>query len=239
VVGWKEVRNYLPFGILEIGWVGLVEFSHSPILPNYLRNTLLGNLLAGFVDIGLGTLVGIFLVDTLVRQDRQEKWSKSRNYILGAVAVHLSDFAFEALIAMPINDHRPMNAIIDGRSSPNPATVIAIRKIASLLRDIRESPSFDKSLSDYVFELYDNTKWDLDQIQTVLTPWIIQSEADQELIDAMMVFDRARRQLHNAIIGDKLMSKGAAYPTPIEFIDVVADLYIVLSKYWKPISEKT
>src|SRR3989304_7701499 len=25
VVGWKKVRNYLPFGILEVGRVGLVE----------------------------------------------------------------------------------------------------------------------------------------------------------------------------------------------------------------------
>jgi hypothetical protein len=40
VVGSKKVRNQLPFGILEVGRVGLVEFCHSPILPDYLRNTL-------------------------------------------------------------------------------------------------------------------------------------------------------------------------------------------------------
>jgi hypothetical protein len=40
VVGWKEIYNQHPFGILEVGWVGLAEFGHSPILPNYLRNAL-------------------------------------------------------------------------------------------------------------------------------------------------------------------------------------------------------
>jgi hypothetical protein len=30
----------LPFGILEVGRVGLREFGHSPSLPDYLRNTL-------------------------------------------------------------------------------------------------------------------------------------------------------------------------------------------------------
>ena len=37
--GWKEVHNQHPFGILEVGRVGLVEFGHSPSLPDYLRNT--------------------------------------------------------------------------------------------------------------------------------------------------------------------------------------------------------
>jgi hypothetical protein len=187
----------------------------------------------------LGTLIGIFLVDTIVRQDRQERWSKSRNYVLGAIAAHLSDFSVEALISMPIKDHRLMTTIIDGRNTPNPATVTAIRKIASLLRDVNENSSSDRSLFDYVFDLYESVKWDLDQIQTVLTPWILQSEADQRIIDSMMIFDEARRQLHNAIIVDKLISTGAAYPTLIEFIDVVANLYDILSEHWNPSPKKT
>jgi hypothetical protein len=102
-----------------------------------------------------------------------------------------------------------------------------------------ESPSDDRSLSDYVFNLYDSVKWDLDQIQTVLTHWIIQTEADQEIIDAMMIFDKARRQLHNAIISDKMISTGAAYPTLIEFIDAVANLYDILSKHCNPLPKET
>lgn len=38
----KKVRNEHPFGIIQVSRVGLSEFSHSPILPDYLRNTLLG-----------------------------------------------------------------------------------------------------------------------------------------------------------------------------------------------------
>lgn len=218
----------LPLIIIS-GWLGFT----------WQQRPFLNNLFAGFIDIGLGTFIGVFLVNRLVKRDRQEKWSRSRNYILGAIAAHLSDFSVEALISMPINDLRPMTAIIDGRNSPNPATVTAIRKVANFLRDINKSPSVDRSLSDYVFDLYDSVKWDLDQIQTVLTPWIIQSEADPEIIDAMMIFDKARRQLHNAIISDKLISTGAAYPTLIEFIDAGADLYNTLSKHWNPLPKKT
>jgi hypothetical protein len=32
---WKKLRNLLPFGILEISRVGLVEFGHSPILLDH------------------------------------------------------------------------------------------------------------------------------------------------------------------------------------------------------------
>jgi hypothetical protein len=42
VLARKEVLDQLPFGILEVGRVGLGEFGHSPILPDHLRNTLLG-----------------------------------------------------------------------------------------------------------------------------------------------------------------------------------------------------
>ena len=42
MIFWKKVHNQHPFGIREISRVGLGEFSHSPILPDYLRNTLLG-----------------------------------------------------------------------------------------------------------------------------------------------------------------------------------------------------
>jgi hypothetical protein len=36
MMGWKKVRNLQPFGILEVGRVGLGEFGHSPILPDHL-----------------------------------------------------------------------------------------------------------------------------------------------------------------------------------------------------------
>jgi hypothetical protein len=55
----------------------------------------------------------------------------------------------------------------------------------------------------------------------------------------MMIFDGTRNRLHNAIIGDKQVTTGAAYPALIEFIDAVADLYVVLSKYWETLSENT
>ncbi len=33
----KKVRNQLPFGILEVSRVGLLEFGHSSSLPDYFK----------------------------------------------------------------------------------------------------------------------------------------------------------------------------------------------------------
>jgi len=49
VVAWKEIHDQHPFGILEVSRVGLVEFGHSPILSDYLRNTLLQQILHNLV----------------------------------------------------------------------------------------------------------------------------------------------------------------------------------------------
>ncbi len=209
-----------------------------PLGFRFQEQPFLSNLLAGFVDIALGTIVGVFLVDALVRQDRQDKWSKSRNYVLGAVASHLIDFAVYVLVNMPIKDHSPIRALFDGREKPNTATVNAIKKVAALLRSVEQYPSPNKTISDYVVELYESRKWDLDQIQLVLTPLALQSEVEQELIDSLMDFDRARRHLHEAIIGHIVHTANAADTPLIELIDSTADLYIVISKYWKPVTRK-
>jgi hypothetical protein len=58
----------LPLIIIS-GWLGFT----------WQQQPFLSNLFAGFIDIGLGTLIGVFLVDRLVKRDRQEKWSRSRN----------------------------------------------------------------------------------------------------------------------------------------------------------------
>jgi hypothetical protein len=195
----------------------------------------LSNLLSELAGIGLGVIVGVYLVDAWIRQDRQVRWSKTRNYVLGSIASHLSDFSVDVLTYMPIKDHRPMSAIIDGRNQPNPSTISAIKEVSAQLRTVTNSPSPTKHRSDYVVELYENSRWDLDQIQRVLTPLVIQSEADQELIDILMSFDMARRDLHNDIISHKLIVTDAAFPALIKLMDMIADVYRIVAKYWRPI----
>lgn len=108
-------------------------------------------------------------------------------------------------------------------------------EVSAQLKTVTNSPSPTKHRSDYVVELYENSRWNLDQIQRVLTPLVIQSEADQELIDILMSFDMARRDLHNTIIRHKLIVTDAAFPALIKLMDMIADVYRIVAKYWRPI----
>lgn len=206
----------------------------SVILGFVIKQPFVESLMAGVATVGLGSMVGVFLVDKFVESDRKALWSKSRNYLLAGIASHLSDTAIDILFAMPVRDQQAMAQIMEGRNRPNLSTVEGLRALAEQLRSIKHSPSPDKHLSDYVIDYYEHAKWDLDQIQAILTPMVIQIEADQELIDALVVFDKARRELHNAIISHKLIVTDAPFPALIEFIDASADLYAVLCRSWVP-----
>jgi hypothetical protein len=127
-----------------------------------------------------------------------------------------------------------MAPIIDGRNIPASNATKAMREVASQLRSIADGPSHEKSLSDYAVDSYDEIKWDLDQIQAVLTPWAIRSHADQIIVDALIQFDGVRRQFHNAIISHKLIVTGTPYPALVLLVEASADLYETISQSWHP-----
>jgi hypothetical protein len=76
----------------------------------------------------------------------------------------------------------------------------------------------------------------LDQIQTVLTPRVMQSSTDQELIDALIEFDDARRRLHNSIIGHKLICTQSVFPDVLSLVQSSEHLYQALCRSWEPVS---
>jgi hypothetical protein len=68
----KEVYNQHPFGILEVGRASLGEFDHSPILPDYLRNSLLA---LGFA------LLPLSLADYLLNHFVYQPFSFAVNFL--------------------------------------------------------------------------------------------------------------------------------------------------------------
>jgi hypothetical protein len=220
--------------IFTIAFIAIPIVAISVYLGFKTEQPFLGNLLAELAGTGFGVLVAVFLVDRIIREDRRARWSKARNYILGGIAAHLSDSLVDVLIFMPLRNHRPMTGIISGRESPDPAFIPALNAMVAELRSIKQNPPKDKHLSDYVIEWYEHAKWDLDQIQSVLTPMVLQSDHEQKLIDALLEFDQARRALHSGIISHKLVVTDAAYPRLIDLALEAANLYDAIIEYWKP-----
>ena len=212
------------FGLFLICFVVGLSFYDIP--------QFLGNLLAGLAGVFLSFAIALLFVDNLVDHYRKQQWAKVRNYTLGAIAAHLSDFATAEIYVLFQVDGFDFTPIFEGRNTPYQECAITFQALADELRKIKGDIG-NKSPSDVTVELYESAKWDLDQIQLVLTPRVIQSYAEQDLIDVLIEFDQARRELHNGVIGHKLVSTQSAFPALISLVEVSGKLYGTLCKYWQ------
>jgi len=82
-------------------------------------------------------------------------------------------------------------------------------------------------------EFYEMERWDLDQIQTVLTPRLLESATDQKLIDALMEFDHAHRGLNTAILGHKVVITQAAFSHIPDLIAAAGHFYREMRPHWE------
>jgi hypothetical protein len=192
----------------------------------------LGNLLAEIAGVFVSIIVALLIVDRFVEHQKEQQWARVRKLTYGAIAAHLCDLATEMLLYFPVKDHRPMTPIIEGRDHPNPDTITGMANLASQLCQLPSAVSKEKSTSDLSVEFYELIKWDLDQIRDVLTPRVIQNSNDQQIINALIEFDNARRKLHNAIIVHKQIVTHSVFPDVIELLEQTQTLYSALCERW-------
>lgn len=194
----------------------------------------LGNLLSETAGIFASIIIALLIVDRYTEHQKEQQWAKVRDLTYAAIVGHLCDLAIEMLLHFPVKDHRLMTPISEGRDRPNPETKTAMTNLALLLRQLPNPVSNEKSTSDLAVEFYEKVKWDLDQIQYVLTPRVVQSSADQQVINALVEFDNARRKLHNAIIVHKEISiPSGVLPAVIELLEKTQDLYGAICEEWR------
>jgi nucleoside phosphorylase len=149
------------------------------------------------------------------------------------LAAHLCDMASMTMVAFPYGDHRPAGRILEGRNEPREVAVAGFERLTDGLRNLTDSKSRTKSLSDMAIEFYEMVGWDLSQIQMVLTPRLLESATDQKLIDALMEFDHAHRTLYSAILGHKHIITQSAYSYIPDLIAAAGHLYREMLPHWE------
>ena len=192
----------------------------------------LEGVLASIAFSGITIVLGLFFVDRLIEHRQEQQWARVRLLIYRGLAAHLCDMASVTMIIFPCGDHRPVGLILEGRNDPKASAVAAFEQLAEGLRNITDSMSRTRSLSDMAVEFYEMEKWDLQQIQTVLTPRLLQGATDQRLVDALMEFDHAHRALFSAIIGHQLAVTQSAYRYVPELIEAAGHLYGEVLTHW-------
>ena len=150
------------------------------------------------------------------------------------LAAHLCDMASMTMVVFSsYGDHRPAGRILDGRNEPRDIAVVGFERLTNALRELKDSGSKTKSLSDQAVDFYETVKWDLDQIQMVLTPRLLGTVRDQKLVDALIDFDHAHRTLYSAILGHKLVVTQSAYSHIPDLIAAAGQVYRAMQPHWE------
>ena len=188
------------------------------------------NVLASLFSIALSLLIGYLLVDRFTDYVAERRWQKTRLHTLRAIAAHLCDMA--SLVYFHFATTSGLK-IWDGRDCPNPETPSDFAALVAELKPLLSPSSDGKPSSDLAVEFYRNVRWDLDQIQMVLTPRVIQSSRNQALVDALVEFDDARRSLHTEIVAHELVVTHSVMPHVVRLMDVSGRLYGVVADEWR------
>jgi len=200
----------------------------------------LGNLLAEVAGSAVSILVGLFIIDRFIEYRREQQWARAQGFTLKAITIHLYEIAGGLFFHFQGLDFGAVEGLFEGHIKPfNPRTLDCFEKLLEALPELpsriywppRET-GFDKSASDVAIEYYESVKWDLDQIRDVLTPRVMQSPADQVLIDLLLEFDDARRQLHHTIIVHKQTATGLVFSAVVSLVQAAKCLHQAMYEIW-------
>ena len=200
------------------------------------------NILAGVVSIIISFAIALAIVDRYVQHHREQQWAKVQTLTLRAIAVHLCEIVGGLFVHFPGLNDRVFQPFWEGHG--NPLTTDIRESFAGVLNQLRPLPSGitpDKSTSDIAVEYYESLKWDLDQIQNVLTPRVLQSPVQQSLIDSLVAFDQAHRELRHAMIAHQAAVTHSVFPRVISLIEAARNVYqeILKCSANTPTSEST
>lgn len=191
------------------------------------------NLCAGVVCIFIGFILGKIILDRYAEEQRALQWQKVRGLTFMSLANHLYDIAQEAAIFCGIHFPQGENssALEQGRDYPNFAVAKAMLALCSKMQSLpgADDPG-DNKLSDVAVEFYQDVRWNLDEVSNVLLPRVVQSTHEQQVVDSITEFDRARLKLHNAAFVHKRIVIGGIFPDMVNLIKGAHNLYSVLAK---------
>jgi len=192
------------------------------------------NLLAEIASNAVSILLGLLVIDWFLEYRRKREWAKAEAFTLRAIAVHLCEIAGSTFLHFPDLGFDAVGAIFEGHvKPPSPKTLQGFKNLLSELRsyELPVRVARKMSPSDIAIDYYEAVKWDLDQIQNVLTPRVIQGPADQALIDLLVEFDDSHRELRHSIIGHKQACTQAVFPNVISLVESAGRLYQAIYEY--------
>lgn len=201
------------------------------------------NLWAELGGVTVSFVVAVVIVEWYLKQLRQRRWERVRSLTYRALAAHLSEIGTHTQLAFGIglgqtksqHDKDISRHLGDGRDKPHPPMAAALRSMAQFIRSHKD-PDYPRSsghFSVWLQNFRERARWDLNQIRDVLFPRIVDSAADQDLIDRMAELDERRRNLeHQWAVHEDVMA-GDIQSAMAGLLEASADLYDAVCERWE------
>ena len=100
------------------------------------------------------------------------------------------------------------------------------------LQSLPGAQSTDNTFSDIAVDFYEEIRWNLDQVGDILIPRVIESTTDQDVINYLIEFDRARIKLHTATYVHNRIAIGGIFPDVVNLLIQAHAVYNTLIKIW-------
>lgn len=228
---WYLRDRFTRYSLIVIGVVVILSLILGFLLD--WRGFLEG-VFASIAFSGITIVIGLFFVDRLIEHRQEQQWARVRLLTYRGLAAHLCDIVSQAFVVYMLdNALEALWQMLEGRNYPKEEALPGFVHLANALRRQKEPTGFDDpTLSDRAGEFYEAVKWELEQVQTILTPRLLQSATDQKLIEALMEFDHANRALYSAILAHKQAVTQSAFSFVTDLVVAAEHLYRELLPHW-------
>lgn len=202
----------------------------------------LEGVLASLAFSGITIVVGLFFVDRLIEHRQEQQWARVRLITYRGLAGHICDVVSQTFVKFMILEDGALDALWqmqEGRNEPKKEALVGFDHLADALRRLKEPRGNGPTLSDQAGDFYEEVKWELEQIQSVLTPRLLASATDHRLVEALMDFDHANRALYSAIVAHKEVVTQSAFSPVVDLVVAAEHVYGELLPHWSEAEQQS
>jgi len=185
---------------------------------------------SGIIGIAIAIIVTFLVVNKVIEQREQQRWEKVRNITCSQLVNNICNISASCTMFYRISIGDKWGLVKDP-FPPNNKTLSAFN---DLIQDLNKHninrnipPTYNKGDVGADMKFYEYVKFNLDHIQMVLTPRMIQGRGEQELVDALVEFESAGNKLR-----DEVFLNYTCFPQVVSLIEKARIVYETIYNDW-------
>ena len=180
--------------------------------------------------MAIAIFITFFVINNVIEYREQQKWKKVRNITYSQLVNQICDISASCTMNYRISI-RDKWGLIKDPFPPNNKTLSAFN---DLIQDLNKHNingniprTYNKGDHGADMKFYEQVKFNLDHIQMILTPRIIQGHGEQELVDALVDFESAGNKLRHEVFLNY-----TCFPHVVSLIEKARIVYETIYNDW-------